>query len=67
MEWVADTFCCSHPSFALALRRRRLTDGIAAAQHIEAHIGDDHPADDPEHIERYAENAQDLELYFAFL
>jgi hypothetical protein len=40
---------------------RRLSDRMAATQHIESHIRDDHSADDPEHVQRNAKYAQDLE------
>ena len=37
-----------------------MCDRLAAAEHVESHIGNDHSADDAEHIQRNAENAQHL-------
>jgi hypothetical protein len=35
----------------IVIRGRCLTDRMTAAQHIESHIRNDHPADDPEHVQ----------------
>src|SRR5262249_26426295 len=49
------------PRGSIVVRRWRLADRMAAAKHVESHIGDYHPSDDSEHIQRDVEDTQNLE------